>query len=93
MLVLRVVRLSVLADRCGARQYDYTKGQLPDLIDVIIEEKAKLFVCAVGVPPKWAVDKLHAAGIPVMNVSTPQPLCLFRFSPLPPFCSQRTSDT
>lgn len=49
--------------------YDYTKGQLNDLIDVIIEEKAKLFVCAVGVPPKEAVEKLHAAGIYVMNVS------------------------
>ena len=49
-------------------QYDYTKGQLPELIDVIIEEKASLFVCAIGVPPKFAVDKLHAAGIPVMNV-------------------------
>ncbi|KAF8758992.1 2-nitropropane dioxygenase [Rhizoctonia solani] len=32
--------------------YDYTKGQLPELIDVIIEEKAALFVSAVGVPPK-----------------------------------------
>jgi NAD(P)H-dependent flavin oxidoreductase YrpB (nitropropane dioxygenase family) len=51
------------------RQYDYTKGQLPQLIDVIIEEKTSLFVCAVGVPPKEAVDKLHAAGIPIMNVS------------------------
>merc|ERR1712176_1617684 len=30
--------------------------------------KAKLFVSAVGVPPKFAVDKLHAAGIPVMNM-------------------------
>ena len=48
--------------------YDYTKGQLPDLLDVIIEEKTALFVCAVGVPPKWAVEKLHKAGIPVMNV-------------------------
>ncbi|THG96750.1 hypothetical protein EW026_g5147 [Hermanssonia centrifuga] len=48
--------------------YDYTKGQLPELIDVIIEEKAKLFVCAIGVPPKWAVEKLHKAGIPVMNM-------------------------
>jgi hypothetical protein len=28
-----------------------------------------LFVCAIGVPPKPVVDKLHAAGIPVMNVS------------------------
>ncbi len=26
---------------------------------------AKLFVSAVGVPPVWAVDKLHANGIPV----------------------------
>lgn len=50
-------------------QYDYTKGQLPELIDVIIDEKAALFVCAIGVPPKYVVDKLHAAGIPVMNVS------------------------
>ena len=30
---------------------------------------AKLFVSAVGVPPKYAVDKLHAAGIPVMNMT------------------------
>ncbi|QRW13252.1 Nitronate monooxygenase [Ceratobasidium sp. AG-Ba] len=48
--------------------YDYTHGQLPELIDVIIEEKASLFVCAVGVPPKFAVDKLHKAGIPIMNM-------------------------
>ncbi|TCD69490.1 hypothetical protein EIP91_007420 [Steccherinum ochraceum] len=48
--------------------YDYTKGQLPELIDVIIEEKATLFVCAIGVPPKEIVDKLHKAGIFVMNM-------------------------
>lgn len=48
--------------------YDYTNGQLDELLDVIIENKAALFVCAVGVPPKEAVDKLHAAGIPVMNM-------------------------
>eukprot|EP00405_Crypthecodinium_cohnii_P015918 CAMPEP_0206456452 /NCGR_PEP_ID=MMETSP0324_2-20121206/22381_1 /ASSEMBLY_ACC=CAM_ASM_000836 /TAXON_ID=2866 /ORGANISM="Crypthecodinium cohnii, Strain Seligo" /LENGTH=378 /DNA_ID=CAMNT_0053927399 /DNA_START=69 /DNA_END=1205 /DNA_ORIENTATION=+ len=47
---------------------DYTGGTLPQLIDIIIEEKAALFICAVGVPPKWAVDKLHAAKIPVMNM-------------------------
>ncbi|KAG8733526.1 hypothetical protein FRC10_012313 [Ceratobasidium sp. 414] len=47
--------------------YDYTHGQLPELIDVIIEEKASLFVCAVGIPPKFAVEKLHKAGIPIMN--------------------------
>ena len=27
--------------------------------------QAALFICAVGVPPKWAVDKFHSAGIPV----------------------------
>ncbi|KXS21680.1 NPD-domain-containing protein [Gonapodya prolifera JEL478] len=48
--------------------YDYTKGKLPELIDLCISEGAKLFVSAVGVPPKWAIDKLHKAGIPVMNM-------------------------
>ncbi|KAI9031137.1 2-nitropropane dioxygenase [Hyaloraphidium curvatum] len=47
---------------------DYTGGKLPELIDVIIEGGAKLFVCAVGVPPQWAVDKLHKNGIAVMNM-------------------------
>ncbi|KIY46647.1 2-nitropropane dioxygenase [Fistulina hepatica ATCC 64428] len=48
--------------------YDYTKGQLPELIDVIIEEKTTLFVCAVGVPPPYVVERLHKAGILVMNM-------------------------
>ncbi|WVR04037.1 hypothetical protein IAU60_001036 [Kwoniella sp. DSM 27419] len=48
--------------------YDYTKGKLDDLIDVIIDEKAKLFVCAVGVPPKEVVERLHKSGILVMNM-------------------------
>eukprot|EP00484_Ammonia_sp_Unknown_P023833 CAMPEP_0197032782 /NCGR_PEP_ID=MMETSP1384-20130603/11365_1 /TAXON_ID=29189 /ORGANISM="Ammonia sp." /LENGTH=365 /DNA_ID=CAMNT_0042462485 /DNA_START=39 /DNA_END=1136 /DNA_ORIENTATION=- len=54
----------------GARKtnYDYTKGKLDQLIDVIIESGAKLFVSAVGVPPKHVVDRLHAARIPVMNM-------------------------
>merc|ERR1719326_1230307 len=54
----------------GARKTnkDYTGGTLPELIDIIISEKVALFICAVGVPPKWAVDKLHAAKIPVMNM-------------------------
>eukprot|EP00732_Lithocolla_globosa_P004583 Lithocolla_globosa_v1_NODE_4313_length_1465_cov_20.626241.p1 type:complete len:287 gc:universal NODE_4313_length_1465_cov_20.626241:1416-556(-) len=54
----------------GARKtnYDYTKGALPELIDIIIEEKAKLFVSAVGIPPRYVVDRLHRAGIPVMNM-------------------------
>jgi NAD(P)H-dependent flavin oxidoreductase YrpB (nitropropane dioxygenase family) len=46
---------------------DYTDGQLGELIDVIIDGGAALFVCAIGVPPKWVVDKLHKAGIIVMK--------------------------
>ena len=54
----------------GARRtnYDYTKGALDELLDVLIEGGARLFVCAVGVPPRWAVDKLHAAGVLYMNM-------------------------
>ena len=48
--------------------YDYTDGKLPELIDIIIQEKVKLFVSAVGIPPEWVVEKLHAANIPVMNM-------------------------
>ncbi|KAF8141480.1 2-nitropropane dioxygenase [Boletus edulis] len=48
--------------------YDYQKGQLNELLDVIIEEKASLFVCAVGVPPLYAVERLHKTGIPIMNM-------------------------
>ncbi|KAK9481147.1 2-nitropropane dioxygenase [Lipomyces japonicus] len=48
--------------------YDYTKGQLDELIDVIIDEGTSLFVSAVGVPTQKVVDRLHAAKIPVMNM-------------------------
>ncbi|KAK2001823.1 2-nitropropane dioxygenase [Colletotrichum falcatum] len=48
--------------------YDYTKGKLNELVDIIIESGAKLFVSAVGVPPKQVVDKLHSAGIVYMNM-------------------------
>jgi NAD(P)H-dependent flavin oxidoreductase YrpB (nitropropane dioxygenase family) len=48
--------------------YDYTKGKLDELVDIIIEEGAKLFVSAVGVPPKAIVDKLHKHGIYYMNM-------------------------
>lgn len=45
------------------------KGQLSELIDIIVEEKTALFVCATGVPPLSAVERLHGAGIPIMNMS------------------------
>lgn len=47
---------------------DYTGGKLNELVDIIIAEGAKLFVSAVGVPPKHIVDRLHKAGIPYMNM-------------------------
>jgi len=44
-------------------QYDYTKGQLGELLDIVIESGAKVFVSAVGIPPAWAIEKLHNAGV------------------------------
>ncbi|EHY52999.1 hypothetical protein HRR83_006166 [Exophiala dermatitidis] len=48
--------------------YDYTKGKLNELVDIIIDSGAKLFVSAVGVPPRAVVDKLHKNGILYMNM-------------------------
>lgn len=48
--------------------YDYTKGKLDELITIIIESGAKLFVSAVGVPPKHVVERLHKSGILYMNM-------------------------
>jgi NAD(P)H-dependent flavin oxidoreductase YrpB (nitropropane dioxygenase family) len=54
----------------GARKtnHDYTHGQLDQLIDVTIEEGAKLFISAVGIPPPHVIKRLHNAGILVMNM-------------------------
>lgn len=48
--------------------YDYTKGKLDDLITIIIDSGAKLFVSAVGVPPAHVVTRLHNAGVLYMNM-------------------------
>lgn len=37
-------------------------------MDVIIESGAKLFVSAIGIPPKEIVDRLHAGGVLYMNM-------------------------
>jgi NAD(P)H-dependent flavin oxidoreductase YrpB (nitropropane dioxygenase family) len=54
----------------GARKtnHDYTNGKLDALIDVTIEEGAKLFISAVGIPPPHVITRLHDAGILVMNM-------------------------
>ncbi|KAL1955271.1 hypothetical protein VTO42DRAFT_8869 [Malbranchea cinnamomea] len=48
--------------------YDYTKGKLDELITIVIESGARLFVSAVGVPPKHVVERLHKAGVLYMNM-------------------------
>jgi len=48
--------------------YDYTKGKLDELVQIIIDSGAKLFVSAVGVPPKHVVEKLHKNGVLYMNM-------------------------
>ncbi|KAI0471690.1 2-nitropropane dioxygenase [Xylariaceae sp. FL0804] len=48
--------------------HDYTHGKLDELVDITIEAGARLFVSAVGVPPKHVIDRLHAAGVLVMNM-------------------------
>ena len=48
--------------------YDYTKGKLDILVDIIIESGARLFVSAVGVPPKAVVDRLHANNVLYVNM-------------------------
>ncbi|KAF2456930.1 oxidoreductase-like protein [Lineolata rhizophorae] len=48
--------------------YDYTKGKLNELVDIIIDSGASLFVSAVGVPPRSIVDRLHKAGVLYMNM-------------------------
>ncbi|CAN8096076.1 unnamed protein product [Discula destructiva] len=54
----------------GARKtnHDYTGGKLDELIDITIESGARLFVSAVGVPPPHVIDRLHKAGILIMNM-------------------------
>ena len=48
--------------------YDYTKGKLDELVTIIIDSGAKLFVSAVGVPPAHVVQRLHKAGVLYMNM-------------------------
>ncbi|KUI52766.1 hypothetical protein VP1G_00076 [Cytospora mali] len=41
---------------------------LDELVDITIDSGARLFVSAVGVPPARVVERLHAAGVYVMNM-------------------------
>ncbi|CAM1507905.1 Fc.00g047530.m01.CDS01 [Cosmosporella sp. VM-42] len=48
--------------------HDYTGGKLEELVDIVVDSGARLFVSAVGVPPKHVIEKLHKNGILVMNM-------------------------
>src|SRR5437763_723052 len=58
----------IVATFLTGKSYDYTKGRLDELVSIIIDSGAKLFVSAVGVPPKAVVDRLHRHGILYMNM-------------------------
>jgi NAD(P)H-dependent flavin oxidoreductase YrpB (nitropropane dioxygenase family) len=60
--------LPKLGDGARKTNYDYTHGQLDELIEVIIRNGAKLFVSAVGIPPPHVIKRLHEAGILIMNM-------------------------
>lgn len=60
--------LPQLGGNARKTNHDYTGGKLEELIDITIESGAKLFVSAVGVPPKWVIEKLHKNGILIMNM-------------------------
>lgn len=60
--------LPQLGGNARKTNHDYTGGKLDELIDITIESGARLFVSAVGVPPKEVVERLHKAGILIMNM-------------------------
>lgn len=41
---------------------------MKELIDVVVESKARVFVSAVGVPPREVVESLHKGGVMYMNM-------------------------
>jgi len=60
--------LPSLAPTARKTNHDYTHGKLHQLIDVIIDEGATLFVSAVGVPDADVIERLHRGGALVMNM-------------------------
>jgi len=68
MLPLESILLPKVGEGARKTNYDYTEGNLPELIDIICGSGASLFVSAVGIPPRDVVDKLHSHGILVMNM-------------------------
>lgn len=47
---------------------DYLKNDLREIVQVLLDEKVPLLVCAIGVPEKWVTEVLHANGTIIMNM-------------------------
>lgn len=64
--------VAIAIPKCGAgarkTNRDVSAGKLDELIDITIQSSAKLFVSTAGVPPKPIIDRLHQAGILIMNL-------------------------
>ena len=60
--------LPQLGGGARATNRDYTRGALDALVGVVVAERARLFVSAVGLPPARVVRRLHDAGIAVATV-------------------------
>ncbi|OAA82343.1 2-nitropropane dioxygenase [Akanthomyces lecanii RCEF 1005] len=62
--------VAVAIPKCGggARKTNRDVGRLDELIDMAIHSGAKLFVSTAGVPPRYIIDRLHDAGVLVMNL-------------------------
>lgn len=62
--------LPKVGDGAKKTNRSYTGDQLEELVQVMEQElrPGDLFVCAVGLPPKFVVDRLHSRGIKVMNM-------------------------
>lgn len=64
--------VAVAIPKCGggARKTnkDVNGGRLDELVDVTIRSGARLFVSTAGVPPRHVIDRLHGAGVLVMNL-------------------------
>lgn len=58
--------------QCGGRarktNRDASGGKLDELVGMAIRSGARLFVSTAGVPPRPVIDRLHAAGVLVMNL-------------------------
>ncbi len=47
---------------------EYLKNDLKEVVQVLLDEKIPLLVCAIGVPERWVTDALHKNGTVIMNM-------------------------